>query len=143
MDAARTEPAKNPLCSSRFHPGVPEQTTIPDKVKVMAKLRLCVTITLGFIIQGSQGQLKHMAAHGHDLKHKKSEKAAPVAQAAPSDSQTNDDNQRAVEFDEAFVELQKYFKENKHSKVPQAVAVTLPDGTLFKLGKWLGLFHPL
>mmetsp|Transcript_29313 Transcript_29313/g.49424 ORF Transcript_29313/g.49424 Transcript_29313/m.49424 type:complete len:212 (-) Transcript_29313:223-858(-) len=83
------------------------------------------------MVQNVESSLKHMAAHGHDLKHKHTDSKAPPAPAAGGE------DSRTVEFDEAFVEIQKYFKENKHSKVPQAVIVTLPDGTSFRLGKWV------
>lgn len=88
-------------------------------------------MVFALLLDSAHSQLKHMAAHGHDLKHKHSDReAAPAAPAAGGE------DSRPVEFDEAFVEISKYFKENKHSKVPQAVSVTLSDGTVFRLGKW-------
>lgn len=91
-------------------------------------------------IEGSSGrrllQLKHMAAHGHDLKHKHKAGSSTSAAPAPAPDGGGEDS-RPVEFQEAFPYLVTYFNENKHTKVPQAVSVTLSDGTPFKLGKWV------
>jgi len=77
----------------------------------------CLRFTAG-------SSLKHMAAHGHDLKHDHSS----------SDGGAPDD---PVSFNEAFSELKKYYEKERHSKVPQKVVVNLPNGKEFKLGKWV------
>ena len=89
---------------------------------------LLVAVFLMSHFWSAQGQmLKHMAAHGHDLKHQHHDQGS-----APPSGEEND----PLPFNEAFAELQKFYEKEGHSKVPQKVTVNLPSGREFKLGKW-------
>jgi len=65
--------------------------------------------------------LSHMAAHGKDP-HKS--KSTEGSKAPPPLSSGGEGGDRVVEFEEAFELLKKYYDENKHSIVPQAVVVS-------------------
>ena len=102
-----------------------------------------IVLTLWSPLCHGQG-LKHMAAHGHDGKHTHSHgdgKDIRPEPPVPPSSEVNQD--RPVPFDEAFSKLLEFYKENKHSKVPQATTVTLNDGVILKLGKWFSFTSKL
>lgn len=88
----------------------------------------------GSIISGARSGralfgLSHMAAHGKDPKLKTTEKPKPP----PGGGEDSGVPERDVDFDEAFSALKIYFGENKHSTVPQAVAVGLSGAGLNSL----------
>jgi hypothetical protein len=130
-------------------------TTLSQKKKMappfhhhsrIALLLLFTVLSSIVIPQCESYGLSHMSAHGHDGKHTHSHKDQAVVQASsppppPPQPAGDPDIDRPVSFDEAFGKLLEFYKQNKHSKVPQAVTVTLPDGMIFKLGKWYVFSH--
>jgi len=68
--------------------------------------------------------LSHMAAHGKDPhKSKAAEGSKTLPPPPPAGEEGGGTLDRVVEFEEAFELLKAYYDENKHSIVPQAVAV--------------------